>query len=116
MKSITRGCKAAVAAGRCVIIFPQGTRVAPGISKPYKNGIAKIYKDLKVPVVPLALNSGVFWGRNKFFKKSGTIVFEILPPIPPGLPPLKVSEALEKQLEEVSDKLAIEAGGPALPK
>lgn len=109
MRSISEGCKKAVESGRNIIIFPQGTRVAPGVAKPYKTGLAKVYKDLNIPVVPMALNSGVFWGRNAFFKKPGTVVFEFLPAIPAGLPPLQVMARLEKEIEEASDRLAQEA-------
>lgn len=116
LRSIAAGCKKALEDGRNVIIFPQGTRVKPGDAKPYKAGLARIYKDLGVPIVPMALNSGVFWGRNAFFKKSGTVTFEFLPPIPAGQPPLKVMEQLEKSLEEASDRLVVAAGGPALKK
>ncbi len=116
MRAMSRGCKAAIDDGRSVAIFPQGTRVKPGDVKPYKAGLAKIYKDLGVPVVPMALNSGVFWGRNAFFKKSGTVVFEFLPAIPAGVPPLQMMERLETALEAASDKLVIEAGGAALEK
>lgn len=106
LNSIINGCKRSLAAGRPVIIFPQGTRVAVGAKPPYKIGIAKVYKDTHVPIVPMALNSGVFWGRNAFFKKPGTITFEFLPPIPAGLPPLQMMEQLEKATEEASDRLA----------
>jgi 1-acyl-sn-glycerol-3-phosphate acyltransferase len=116
LRAISAGCQKAIDDGRSVAIFPQGTRVKPGAVAEYKTGIAKIYRDLKVPIVPLALNSGVFWGKNSFFKKSGTVVFEFLPPIPPGLPPLQVMEQLETQIEAASDKLVQEAGGPALPR
>ncbi|MFH1158751.1 MAG: lysophospholipid acyltransferase family protein [Pseudomonadota bacterium] len=109
LNSIIRGCKRTLASDRPVIIFPQGTRVAVGAKKPYKAGIAKVYRDIQVPVVPMALNSGVFWGRNAFFKKSGTVIFEFLPPIPPGLPPLKMMEQLEKAIEAASDRLVAEA-------
>jgi 1-acyl-sn-glycerol-3-phosphate acyltransferase len=116
MKKMTEGCRKALDSGRPIIIFPQGTRIAPGVVADYKPGTAKLYKDLKVPVVPLALNTGVFWGRNAFWKKSGTITYKLLPPLPAGMPPLKMMEQLEKVLEEESDKLVQQAGGPALPK
>jgi 1-acyl-sn-glycerol-3-phosphate acyltransferase len=108
MNSILKGCKRVLGAGRSVIIFPQGTRVAVGADKPYKAGIAKVYRDMKVPVVPMALNSGVFWGRNAFHKKPGTVTFEFLPAIPAGLPPLQMMERLEKATEEASDRLVAE--------
>lgn len=114
MRAMSAGCKAAIESGRSIAIFPQGTRVPPGKIIPYKPGIAKIYRDLGVPLVPLALNTGVFWGKNKFFKKSGTVVFEFLPAIPPGQPPLKVMEQVEKLIESHSDRLVVAAGGPPL--
>jgi len=116
MRAMSEGCKNAVKDGRSICIFPQGTRVKPGDTKPYKAGLAKVYRDVGVPVVPMALNSGVFWGRNAFFKKPGTVVFEFLPPIPAGEPPLQMMERLERELEAASDKLVVEAGGPALKK
>jgi 1-acyl-sn-glycerol-3-phosphate acyltransferase len=114
MRAMTEGCRRALAEGRPILIFPQGTRIPPGARVPYKAGIAKLYKDLSVPVVPLALNTGVFWGRNAFFKKPGTITYRILPPIPAGLPPLKAMEQIEAAIEEESDRLVQAAGGPAL--
>lgn len=115
LNTMSRGCKTALDSGRNIIIFPQGTRVAPGDKKPYKPGLAKLYKDLHVPIVPMALNSGVFWGKNSFFKKPGTIIFKFMPPIPAGLPPLRVMEDVERVIETESDALitpAVEAPTP----
>lgn len=105
MGAMVKGCKRALSEGRPIIIFPQGTRVAPGADMPYKAGLAKLYKSLNVPVVPLALNSGVFWGRNAFFKKPGTVTFKFLPAIPAGLPPLCVMDMLENTIERESNHL-----------
>lgn len=116
MRAMIDGCRGAIADGRNVVIFPQGTRVKPGAVKPYKAGLAKIYKDLQVPIVPMALNSGVFWGRNAFFKKPGKITFEFLPVIPAGLPPLQAMEQMEQMIEAASDRLVVAAGGPPLEK
>ncbi|MEZ0262420.1 MAG: lysophospholipid acyltransferase family protein [Alphaproteobacteria bacterium] len=116
MRSMSQGCAEAIKNNRNILIFPQGTRVKPGDVKPYKPGLAKVYRDLEVPVVPLALNTGVFWGKNAFIKKSGTVIFEFLPPIEPGLPPLQMMQQLETALEAASDKLVVEAGGPPLKK
>ncbi len=109
LDSIVSGCKMKLDAGRSVIIFPQGTRTAVGVKKPYKAGLAKVYRDVHVPVVPVALNSGVFWGKNAFFKKSGTITFEFLPPLAPDLPPLQMMEQLERAIEDASDRLVAAA-------
>ena len=116
LRAMTEGCKGALRDGRSIAIFPQGTRVKPGATVPYKAGLAKLYKDLGVPIVPMALNTGVLWGRNAFFKKAGTATLEFLPALPAGLPPLKMMEQLEKIIEQESDRLVIAAGGPALKK
>jgi 1-acyl-sn-glycerol-3-phosphate acyltransferase len=99
---------------RPLVIFPQGTRTAPGASGPYQPGAAAFYKDLKVPVVPVALNSGLFWPRRKFLRRPGTIVLEFLPPIEPGLDRKKFAAELEKRIEDGSDALIAEAGDWAL--
>jgi len=96
-------------AGRKIVIFPQGTRTVPGEQKPYKSGIAALYQELNLPVVPMALNSGLFWPRNGFIKKPGLITIEFLPPIPPGLARAEMMDRLKESLESASDKLAREA-------
>jgi 1-acyl-sn-glycerol-3-phosphate acyltransferase len=97
---------------RPIVIFPQGTRVSiydTTIEKPYKGGIVKMYKSTNLPIIPLALNSGMFWGRNSFFKKPGKVIFEFLPAIEPGLPEKKVIKAIEDRVEERSLALMEEA-------
>ena len=73
------------AKSRQIVIFPEGTRRPPGAPPAYQSGIALLYKGLDLPVVPLALNSGLFWPRRSFLKYPGTIIIEFLPPIEPGL-------------------------------
>jgi 1-acyl-sn-glycerol-3-phosphate acyltransferase len=92
--------------GRDLLIFPEGTRVAPGQHRPYQPGVAALYGHLDLPVVPVALNSGLFWGRRSFNKKSGTITLEFLPAIPPGLPRKAFMAELETRLEGASRRLA----------
>lgn len=112
--SLVEGARTMKAMGREIVIFPQGTRVAPGVYAPYKIGIAMIYEALgDVPLVPMALNSGVFWGRHSFYKRPGTITIEFLPPIPPGLPKETALFELEARLEAASDALVMAVGGPA---
>ena len=74
----------AVDAGRPIVIYPEGTRVAPGQTPPLRPGFAGLYRGLGVPVVPVALNSGELWGRG-MVKRPGTITFKVGEPIPPGL-------------------------------
>jgi 1-acyl-sn-glycerol-3-phosphate acyltransferase len=96
--------------GRQIVIFPQGTRTAPGTKRAYFPGVAALYDKLGLPVVPVALNSGVFWGRRAFMKRPGMIVVEFLPPIPPGMPRRQFTGELETRIETASDRLAVEAG------
>src|SRR5438067_1490178 len=85
--------------GRDLLIFPEGTRVAPGQHRAYHPGVAALYGHLDLPVVPVALNSGLFWGRRSFIKKPGTITLEFLPAIPPGLESRAFMAELENRLE-----------------
>jgi len=110
--SLIAGAKRMKAQGREIVIFPQGTRTAAGAYQPYKVGIALLYETLDIPLVPMALNSGVFWGRRTFVKRPGTITIEFLPPIPPGLPKEEALAELERRLEAASERLSLEVGGP----
>lgn len=98
--------KTAAAAARPIVIFPQGTRVAPGTEAPYLPGIAALYRQLGIPVVPVALNSGVFWPRGSIQRKPGTIVLEYLPVIEPGLTRKDFMARLETAIETASTRLA----------
>lgn len=93
-----------------LIIYPQGTRVAPGADVPYKKGTAAIYSQLGQPCVPVATNVGVFWPRRRIYRERGLAVVEFLPPIPAGLSNEHFMNALENQIEAASDKLLVEAG------
>lgn len=109
LQQMIAGARKGFAKGRPLSLFPEGTRKAIGAPPDYKPGLAKIYRDLQVPVVPMALNSGVFWGRNEFFKRGGTVVFEFLPALPAGMPPLKMMAELEAQTEAATARLVAEA-------
>jgi 1-acyl-sn-glycerol-3-phosphate acyltransferase len=93
-----------------VVIFPQGTRTAPGHVAPYQPGVAALYRELGVPLVPAAVNSGLYWGRRAFLKRKGRIVLEFLPPIPPGLPRREVMTMLETRIEAATAALEREGG------
>ena len=94
---------------RSVIIFPEGTRKAPGAAPAYLPGVAAMYRGLEHSVIPVALNSGVFWGRNSFSKKRGTVVIEFLPPIEDGLDRRTFMRRLEHQIETATHRLIDEA-------
>ncbi len=110
LRTMVRTARARLAGGRSVVIFPEGTRTAPGERRRYQPGVAALYAQLAVPVVPVALNSGLFWPRRAFVKRPGHIVVEILPPIPPGLPRPDFMRRLEAAIEEASARLC-EPGG-----
>lgn len=103
-----------VRAGRALpgqlIIYPQGTRIAPGVKRPYKVGTGVLYRDMGQPVVPVATNVGVFWPKRGVYRKPGTAVFEFLPRIEPGLEVADFMVKLEADIEEASDRLNKEAG------
>lgn len=109
LKKMIALAKRRIAQNRIILIFPQGTRVAPGCREEYKPGVAALYTQLGVPCVPVALNSGVFWPRRALLKKPGTIVVEFLPPIPPGLKREQFMALLESRIEEASNRLVAEA-------
>jgi 1-acyl-sn-glycerol-3-phosphate acyltransferase len=86
LRHMLKAAGAAVAEGRAVIIFPEGTRVKHGEAPPLQPGFAGLYRALGLPIVPLALDSGRCWGRTLLGKKSGIVTFRFGDPIPPGLP------------------------------
>ena len=86
MRAMMKAARAAIAADKPIIIFPEGSRIAVGESPPLKAGVSGLYKVLKLPVVPMALDSGRLWPRQSFIKRPGTITMSFGEPIPPGLP------------------------------
>lgn len=97
-----------MSAGRQLIIYPEGTRRPPGAPPDYKYGIARIYRDLKVPVVPVAMHPGLFWPRRKFLRYPGHFKVIILPPIEPGLDPDLFHQTLIERMETASDQLLLD--------
>ncbi|MEQ9640089.1 MAG: lysophospholipid acyltransferase family protein [Alphaproteobacteria bacterium] len=112
IKSLLRGGETAAKQGRHIVIFPQGTRTAPGTpveDVPYHPGATALYSRLKLPVVPVALNTGLFWPRRTFLRYPGTMVIEYLEPIPPGLPRAQFQTLLEDRIESATRRLEAEA-------
>lgn len=106
--------KADVAAGAAepgqLIIYPQGTRVAPGATLPYKVGTGLLYEQLGQPCVPVAANVGLFWPKRGILRKPGLAVVEFLDPIAPGVKVQEFMGRLETEIESHSNRLMAEAG------
>lgn len=111
--------KADVEKGRAepgqLVIYPQGTRVAPGVVKPYKAGTGLLYQQLQQPCVPVATNIGLFWPKRGILRKPGLAVVEFLPRIGTGLPLPEFLSRIETEIETRSNRLMAEAGFDAEP-
>ncbi|HQZ12680.1 MAG TPA: lysophospholipid acyltransferase family protein [Devosia sp.] len=99
--ALDRGCR--------IIIFPEGTRKAPLAVPDYKYGIVRMYEELHVPVVPVALDSGLYWGRRSLLLRPGTARARFLPAIDPGLSGEAFFAALQESIETGSDALLLDA-------
>ena len=106
--AVERGCR--------IVIFPEGTRRAPLAPPDYRQGIVRLYKELNVPVVPVALNSGLFWGRNSPVIWPGTAQAKFLPAIEAGLSADVFQERLKTAIESESDRLILEAADRGLSR
>lgn len=98
-----------------LVIYPQGTRVAPGVVMPYKAGIGLLYQQLEQPCVPVATNIGLFWPKRGILRRPGLAVVEFLPPIAPGKSVSEVMKRLETEIESNSNRLMAEAGFVSAP-
>jgi len=98
-----------LAAGRQIVVFPEGTRRPPGAEPRYKFGIAHLYGACGAPCVPIALNSGLFWPRRRFLRYPGTITVEVLDPIAPGLPVEVFLARLQEVIEAATARLIAQA-------
>jgi 1-acyl-sn-glycerol-3-phosphate acyltransferase len=113
LTAMTRRAREELRRGRQIIIFPEGTRRAPGAPPAYKSGIAHLYAEAGVPCVPVALNSGLFWGRRSFKRYPGTVRVEVLDPIPPGLDKEVFLQRLEHDIETATARLVAAAAPSA---
>jgi 1-acyl-sn-glycerol-3-phosphate acyltransferase len=112
MKRMLREAKLRAGANRPIVIFPEGTRMPPGVNSVYHPGVAALYQHLNLPVVPVALNSGLLWPKNAFVKKPGKITIEFLPPIAPGMKGRNFLAVLQEQVETASNRLISPAARP----
>lgn len=115
LRAMVSGAREALAAGRHVVVFPQGTRTRPGETAPYLSGIAALYSGSGAPVVPVALNSGLYWGRRAFLKRPGTIIVEFLEPVPQGLARDRFMDELSRRIDAATGRLEAEARGGRPP-
>jgi 1-acyl-sn-glycerol-3-phosphate acyltransferase len=90
---------------RQIIIFPEGTRRPAGAEPNYKYGVAYLYSQTNTTCLPIALNSGLFWPRRSFMRYPGTVVLEVLDPIPPGLEAPAFMERLQQDIESATARL-----------
>jgi 1-acyl-sn-glycerol-3-phosphate acyltransferase len=101
LRRMMRAAEAAIAEGRPILIFPEGTRVAPGERPPLQPGFAGLYRALKLPVVPVALDSGRLWPRHRFVKRPGIVTMRFGAPIPPGLPRGEIEASVHSAINQL---------------
>jgi 1-acyl-sn-glycerol-3-phosphate acyltransferase len=109
LRQMTRECRTALSEGRSVLIFPEGTRKRVSDPVIFKRGVEFVYSQLDVPVLPVAVNSGVFWGPERPVKQNGTITVSYLPPIMPGLSPKEFKREAQKSLQDEKGRLVTES-------
>ncbi|MDE2017640.1 MAG: 1-acyl-sn-glycerol-3-phosphate acyltransferase, partial [Hyphomicrobiales bacterium] len=109
LPELARKTGALLRQGRQLLIFPEGTRRAPGAPPRYKYGVTHLYRTLDATVVPVAVNTGLFWPRRKLVRRPGVCTVEYLPPIAPGLSPEDFSRELQSRIESASARLTDEA-------
>ncbi|KQP61770.1 acyl-phosphate glycerol 3-phosphate acyltransferase [Methylobacterium sp. Leaf399] len=113
MATMNEAAAQAIRDGRQLIIFPEGTRRAPGAAPAYKLGITHLYAALDVPCVPVALDTGLYWPRRSLMRRPGTTVIAFLPPILPGLDRATFLDRLQERVEDASNALLAAAPYPA---
>ena len=109
LASMTAAARREAARGRQIVIFPEGTRRPPGAKPRYLPGVAFLYAELGLPCVPIALNSGLFWPRRSLRRHPGTVLVEVLDPIPPGLEKREFLMRLQNTTEQATARLVAES-------
>ncbi len=103
MRELMTAAKAALAQGRPICLFPEGTRVERGQRPPLQAGFAGLYKILGVPVIPVAIDSGKLSPRRRFIKKAGTITYLVGETVPPGLPREEAEARVHAAINALND-------------
>lgn len=101
LRRMMRAAEAAMAEGRPILIFPEGTRVAVGTRPPLQPGFAGLYRALGLAVAPVALDSGRLWPRNAFVKRPGIVTIRFMPAIPPGLPRREIEGVVHAAINDL---------------
>lgn len=101
LRALARAGEKAASEGRQIVIFPEGTRTEPDEPLPLEPGVAALAARTKLPVIPVATDSGLYWGRRAFRKRPGTIRIRVHPPIPPGLPRSELMRRLNSSLQNL---------------
>jgi 1-acyl-sn-glycerol-3-phosphate acyltransferase len=109
LPDLTRQVREAIAEGRQMIIFPEGTRKPAGARPEYKSGVGYLYIDSAAVCVPVALNTGLFWPRRRLSIRPGRVTIAFLEPIAPGLDKQNFLNLLEKRIEAGTAELIAEA-------
>lgn len=115
LKALLGAARHALSERRAIVIFPEGTRGAVGQRVDYQPGVAALYTKLGVPVVPVAVNSGLFWPRRRLVRGPGTVTLAFQPPIAPGLERTAFMAELRNRIESATDQLVAEARGVPAP-
>jgi 1-acyl-sn-glycerol-3-phosphate acyltransferase len=108
LRALSARAREEIAKNREIVVFPEGTRRPVDAPPDYQGGIGLLYRSLNVPVVPVALNSGLYWPRRSLLHYPGTIVIEFLPPIPAGLDTRTFLTRLQDAIETASNRLVVE--------
>jgi len=116
LRNMVKSARRAIGQSRQILIFPEGTRKAPGAEPDYKPGAAALYLNLKVSAVPFGLNSGLYWPRRQFMRYPGTILVEFGPAIPAGLKRKEFSPLAQEAIEEITDRLVKEGREKDFPQ
>lgn len=114
LKDMVKQAQDRIQHGRPIVIFPEGTRTTVGATPAYHPGVAALYNNTGIAVIPAAVNSGLLWGRNAFVKKPGTITLRYLPAIPPGTDRKAFMGVLTEQIEHATAELVERGTGKAL--
>jgi 1-acyl-sn-glycerol-3-phosphate acyltransferase len=109
IEAMTAHARRAIAEGRQIIIFPEGTRRPPLAPPQYRHGVTRLYRDLNVACLPVALNSGLYWPRRTIVQRRGTILLSCLPPILPGPDSGEFADTLRTAIETETQNLMAEA-------